>query len=121
MVDGGAGATEARYFNEDEVRGLDPKLVDMLDRARGLAKVPFRITSGLRAVDDNADAGGVKDSAHLRGLAVDLACFDSRTRMRMLPALIMAGFKRIGCYNAHLHADIDPDLPQEVLWVGVSH
>ena len=110
-----------RYFSPDEVIGLHPHLVDMLDRARGLAKVPFRITSGLRTVEQNQQDGGVSDSSHLRGLAVDLACFDSGSRLRMVSALIMAGFKRIGVYTAHLHCDVDETLPQEVLWVGVSH
>jgi hypothetical protein len=41
----------ARYFDEAEIAGLSPQLVEMLDRARGLAKVPFRITSGLRSSD----------------------------------------------------------------------
>lgn len=120
MVDGaaGSGGERPRYFNPTEVYGLSPGLVRMLDRARGLAKVPFRITSGYRPASTNDAAGGVKDSAHLRGLAVDLACFDSRARMRMVSALIVAGFRRIGIYSAHLHADCDPDLPQDVMWFG---
>jgi hypothetical protein len=120
-MDGGAGATGPRHFDESEVVGLDPKLVEMLDAARGFAKVPFRITSGRRSATENAAAGGVMDSAHTRGLAVDLACFDSRARMRMLSGLILAGFRRIGCYDRHLHADVDESMPQDVLWVGQSH
>jgi zinc D-Ala-D-Ala carboxypeptidase len=112
---------DARWFSEAEIEGLDPRLVEMLDRARGLAKTPFRITSGRRSADQNQQAGGVMDSAHTRGLAVDLGCFDSRARMRMLSGLIVAGFRRIGCYDRHLHADIDETLPQDVLWVGQSH
>ncbi len=122
MVDGAAGSgSEARYFSEDEVRGLDPRLIALLDHARGLAKVPFRITSGFRTALENQEAGGVMDSSHTRGLAVDLACFDSRTRMRMVSALIVAGFNRIGVYDHHLHADIDESMPQDVLWMGLSH
>jgi uncharacterized protein YcbK (DUF882 family) len=121
-VDGAAGSgSEPKHFSADEVRGLDPRLVALLDHARGLAKVPFRITSGYRTALENESAGGVFDSSHTRGLAVDLACFDSRARMRMLTALIMVGFKRVGVYNAHLHADIDESMPQEVIWVGTSH
>ncbi len=119
MVDGAAGSgSEARYFSEDEVRGLTPELVRMLDRARGLAHVPFHITSGLRTAGQNADAGGVHESSHLRGYGVDIACFDSRARMRMVSALIVAGFRRIGIYSRHLHADCDESLPQDVLWFG---
>jgi hypothetical protein len=120
-LDGGAGATGPRWFDEAEVAGLDPRLVAMLDHARGFAKVPFRITSGLRGSAENRSVGGVDDSAHTRGLAVDLACFDARARMRMLSGLIVAGFRRLGVYNLHIHADIDESLPQDVLWTGQSH
>lgn len=109
---------DARYFDEAEIAGLDARLVEMLDRARGLAHTPFRITSGARSSDQNAQVGGVMDSAHTRGLAVDLACFDSRARMRMLSALIVVGFRRIGLYSRHVHADIDDSLPADVLWWG---
>lgn len=90
----------------------------MLDRARGLAKVPFSITSGYRSPEQNREAGGVWDSAHTHGLAVDLGCFDSRARLRMVSGLVMAGFVRIGLYTRHLHCDIDDTLPQDVLWLG---
>lgn len=108
MVNGAAGSgSNPRYFSEDEVRGLDPRLVALLDHARGLAKIPFRITSGCRTPLDNQTVRGVMDSSHTRGLAVDIAWFDSRARMRMAAALLLAGFKRIGLYAHHVHADID--------------
>lgn len=115
---GEPGIERPKYFSDSEVAGLDPQLVRMLDRARGLAHIPFHITSGFRTGAQNLDAGGVHDSAHLRGYAVDLACFDARARMRMVSALIIAGFRRVGLYTHHVHADCDPELPQDVLWFG---
>jgi len=110
----------AKYFLPDEIVGLDPKLIDMLDRARGIAKVPFVITSGKRTVDENTAAGGVGDSSHLRGLAVDLACKESRSRYFILSALFQAGFTRLGIYarDGHIHCDCDDSLPQQVVWVN---
>lgn len=58
------------------------------------------------------------DSAHVRGLAVDIACVSSRARMRMVAGLVLAGFNRIGLYSRHIHADVDGSLPGEVLWLG---
>jgi len=105
------------YFTDDEVKGLDTELVAMLDRARGLAGVPFVITCGLRTQEQNdALPESVKDSAHLSGNAVDLACADSTTRFAMLRGLILAGFTRIGVYQNHLHADNSVTLPQKVCW-----
>lgn len=109
------------YFTEAEVEGLDSELVAKLDWARGRAQVPFIITSGKRSPAENERVMGVDASAHIKGLAVDLRCADSPTRYRMLQALILAGFKRIGIYDKHLHVDLDESLPQEVAWVGVSH
>lgn len=110
-----------KHFSDDEVAGLSPKLVEKLDAARGFAHVPFIITSGLRERDENSAAGGVGNSSHLRGLAVDLRCDGSRSRFRMVSALILAGFKRIGVYDRHLHVDVDENLPQDVMWTGESH
>ena len=105
------------YFKPEEVIGLDQELCAMLDRARGLAGVPFVITSGLRTPDQNAALpDAVYDSAHLTGNAVDLACPDSATRYAMLRGLILAGFERIGIYSAHLHVDNSTQLPLKVAW-----
>lgn len=105
------------YFSDEEVKGLDIELCAMLDRARGLAGLPFIITCGLRTPEQNAALPeSVKDSAHLTGNAVDLACNDSVLRFAMLRGLIGAGFTRIGVYEAHIHADNSLTLPQKVCW-----
>lgn len=105
------------YFKNSDVQGLDQELVAMLDRARGLAGIPFIITCGLRTVAQNAAlAESVQDSAHLTGNAVDLACSDSQSRFKMLHAFQLVGFRRIGIYSAHLHVDNSATLPQDVCW-----
>jgi len=105
------------YFTDDEVIGLDQELCAMLDRARGLAQVPFKITSGFRTPDKNDELpNSVKDSAHLTGNAVDLACSDSVERYAMVTALLQSGFNRIGIYGLHVHADNSKTLPQGVIW-----
>lgn len=91
----------------------------MLDRARGLAKVPFLITSGFRTPEQNIAAGGAPNSAHLRGLAVDLRCHSPWSRYRMVSGAYLAGFRRMVLYasDGHLHLDADPSLEQDVLVV----
>lgn len=105
-----------KHFSDYEVLGLQIPLVDRLDRAREEAGVPFVITEGL-------GAGGhhVANTSHQRGWAVDLRCRDSFTRFKMVSALLNNGFKRIGIYNLHIHADLDDSLDQEVIWTGESH
>lgn len=106
-----------KHFSDEEVSGLDKELVAMLDMAREKAGVPFKITSGLRTPDHNADlVSSVKDSSHLTGHAVDLLCEDSPTRFSMLAGLLEAGFNRIGIYENHLHCDNDQTKPPKVCW-----
>ncbi len=109
-----------KWFKPEEVEGLCQELVCKLDSAREIANVPFKITSGFRAPDANATAGGVEDSAHMSGKAVDLACIDGTSRFAMIKALLAAGFVRIGVYSKHLHADVDDSAtkPQNVIWFG---
>jgi zinc D-Ala-D-Ala carboxypeptidase len=111
----------ARYFVAAEIVNLRPELVRRLDEARELAGVPFRITSGYRSPSANAAVGGVGNSAHGRGLAVDIACAGSRDRFHIVRGLFAAGFRRIGVYDRHVHADLDDSLPNPVCWTGDSH
>ena len=112
----------AKYFREDEILGLDPSLVERLDAARELCGFPFTITSGKRSPDDNNRVGGVEDSSHILGVAVDLRVpMETTLREKMIWALGLAGFKRIGIYTRHLHVDIDESKTQNVAWFGESH
>lgn len=89
----------------------------MLDRARGLAGLPFVIGSGFRCAERNRGAGGLANSGHLRGRAADIVCLASADRLRMLDALRAAGFARLGLAREFIHVDNDPRLPPGVLWL----
>lgn len=106
-----------KYFKPEEVIGLQVPLVQLLDQARGIAGIPFKITSGLRTPQENTLADGVQDSTHLTGNAVDVACSDSQSRLKMVSALIKVGFSRIGIYLDHIHCDNSSTHPQNVMWV----
>jgi uncharacterized protein YcbK (DUF882 family) len=113
----------SRYFDESEfwcsccqMQDMNSVLISMLDQARGLADVPFVITSGYRCKRHNAQIGGVPTSAHTFGLAVDIACSSSRLRFRILRALIKAGFHRIGIAKSFIHVDIDGTKDPDVIW-----
>jgi len=89
----------------------------MIDYARGVAGVPFKITSGYRCQQHNAMVGGVSSSSHTRGWAADIACDTSRERFAIVNGLIEAGFTRIGIADTFIHVDCDPAKPEEVMWV----
>jgi hypothetical protein len=113
-----------KYFDEDEFtchcgcgkNDISPILVEMLDKARHQAAVPFVITSACRCHANNIKAGGKSISAHLFGLAVDISCYQSRNRFRILKALIEVGFHRIGLSEKFIHVDIDGTKDPAVMW-----
>jgi len=100
---------------------MDKEFLALLDEARHLAGVPFKINSGYRtqAHHNSLAKRGfktAKNSAHLRGFAADIHAPDSRTRYAILQALIKVGFNRIGVANTFIHVDNDPSLPEDVIW-----
>lgn len=115
-----------KYFTEKEVAGLNVEFVQTLEKAREISGVPFVITSGYRVPRHNEAIGGAKDSAHTRGLAVDLRSRSSASHFAIVRGAILAGITRIGVYHdqegkpSHCHLDIDDQLPQNVLWIGRS-
>lgn len=103
-----------RNFTPDEFSdfaAMKPELLAMLDGARDVAGVPFRLTSTYRDGDDKS---------HGRGYAVDIRANTSGARFHIVRGLLAVGFHRIGVYDRHVHADCDPSLPSEVMWVGKS-
>lgn len=125
-----------RYFSDSEVGGLKQELVARLDSSAtltaadckrlGIERIKYVITSGLRNADDNGSAGGVKKSAHMLGLAVDLRAQDPRALGLIVKNAYAAGFHRIGIYfrkvggkiiPTHVHVDCDESKPFEVLWL----
>ncbi len=108
-----------KHFKTREIKDLRPELAIRLDMARGIAGVPFRITSGFRTPEHNAAVGGKDNSAHLRGWAADLfvPTVSNRTRYHLVRGLFLAGFRRVVLYKDTdcVHADCDPSLPQDVL------
>lgn len=109
-----------RHFNPSEftckcgcgLNNISDELVNMLDNARELAGVPFMVTSGCRCEKHNKASKGKPDSAHLTGLAADIAA-PVEKRHTILAALINVGFLRIGISfdNSFIHVDIDKSKP----------
>lgn len=95
---------------------MDYDLLMMLDKAREEAGVPFHINSAYRCPKHNAKVGGVKDSSHLYGMAVDISTMTSRARFRVLQAVLKMGAQRVGVANTFIHVDVDDDKPLNVAW-----
>tara|TARA_R110000824_G_scaffold171133_2_gene348651 strand:+ start:1370 stop:1720 length:351 start_codon:yes stop_codon:yes gene_type:complete len=96
---------------------MDPVFLQLLDKARAHAQIPFRISSGYRTKEHNKKVGGVDSSAHLKGLAADIVCSNSSDRFIILNALLHVGFHRIGVHKGFIHADNDLSRDSFVIWL----
>tara|TARA_R100000234_G_scaffold55576_1_gene33363 strand:- start:315 stop:683 length:369 start_codon:yes stop_codon:yes gene_type:complete len=119
-----------RYFNYTEFdspdelgsgKNMSPKILEMLDLAREKYDKPIKITSGYRtqAYNEDLKARGYKaskNSSHLKGLAVDILCNNSKDRFELVDILLDVGFNRIGIANTFIHVDIDEDKPTHLIW-----
>ena len=95
---------------------IDESLVLQLDIARSMSRVPFVINSACRCIAHNKAVGGLADSAHLKGLAVDIKVANDEERHEIVRNLIFfGGFKRLLLYPSFVHVDIDYTKPYPIL------
>ena len=91
-------------------------LIDALQEVREEIGGPIRINSGTRCVEHNAKEGGLDDSEHLTGEAIDIECGHSEDRWRLL-RILPAYFYRIGIGKEFIHVGIKITKPQRVAWL----
>lgn len=109
----------AEFDSPDEIgsgKKMDEKFVKMLDKARHIADIPFKINSAYRTEKWNERVGGRVGSSHLKGVAVDIHCNTSHSRSVILYALIKVGFRRIGIADTFIHVDSDAD-KNDAVWL----
>jgi zinc D-Ala-D-Ala carboxypeptidase len=89
-----------------------------LDTARGIAGIPFKINSGYRTAHHNDTVLGARiGSSHKKGLAVDIGYKGSRQRYIITKALMEVGINRIGIGKTFIHADVDKNKDEDVIWL----
>ena len=122
------GKTYLKHFKEEEFKRATPacSLSDMdlnfmlgIDEARELAQVPFIVLSAYRSEEHELSRGRSGKSSHTKGLALDIKCLDSVTRLKILNALFELKFPRIGIYKTFIHVDSDLSKPKCV-WLDSS-
>lgn len=95
---------------------MDDDFLSMLDNAREIAGIPFKINSGYRTIEHNEKVGGKPNSSHIVGKAVDIAIQGSRERWIILEALMQVGFNRFGLAKTFIHVDSDDYKDPNVVW-----
>jgi uncharacterized protein YcbK (DUF882 family) len=78
--------------------------------------LPFVISSGYRC-ENHPESKKNPTSSHIKGLAVDIKCTDSKTRAIIMDALGYVGFRRFGIAKSFIHVDIDNEKSNPVIWL----
>ena len=92
------------------------KLADKMEEVRALFNAVIEITSGYRNPEVNAIVGGVKNSAHARGLAADFHVYGYRD-LDAAKRIRDSGIKfdqLIYEKNRCVHLSVDPKMRQQV-------
>lgn len=101
--------------NAEKLEGLQPEFkLYVIEFARFLEvnyDMDLIITSGFRTYEENERVGGARNSAHLKGLAVDVYVVGGKERFYIVDAAMRFGFKRIGVGYRHVHLDMDLSKP----------
>lgn len=101
-----------RYFKPEEFQldgkpvfeWMDAGFLIKLDECRHIAGIPFKITSSYRTAAKNKAVGGAKNSMHLKGQAVDIACTDDQQRWHIVNCALMLGLS-VGIMENAIHLD----------------
>lgn len=86
---------------------LNPILVVRLQYLESLLRFKLTYTSAYRTQGYERSKGRKGDSAHCKGLAVDISTIDSHVRFKVVQAALQVGFTRIGIGKRFVHLDID--------------
>ena len=104
-------------FSENvKEKDLDKSLINLIKNFNTIVKDDIPASSGKRSIEKNKEVGGVPNSSHLKGLAIDLVVKDSQTRLKVIFGALAGGFKRIGIGKTHIHLDCDKDKPQNIIF-----
>jgi zinc D-Ala-D-Ala carboxypeptidase len=85
---------------------ISPMIVNLCQSLRDAFGKPIFISSGYRCAKRNKAVGGSLTSDHLKGLAVDIACYDAMTRRELVYIALSVGVPTIGVKRDCVHISI---------------
>ena len=113
-----------KYFKRSEfnckcgcnTNHIDDEFLSLIDKARRISGVPYRVNSGYRCQKHPLSIKS-PTSSHIKGLAVDIKCTNSKKRAIIIDALGYVGFKRFGISDTFIHTDIDEGKSNPAIWL----
>ena len=87
---------------------VDPQFIDQLQQLRNVLNKPFKINSAYRCERHNREVGGVINSYHRKGSAVDVSTksWKSSELFMLISKSIEYGFGGIGIDRNFIHLDL---------------
>ena len=79
--------------DEEQIKNLEHLVREVLDPLRTVYGAPIRVTSGFRSPEVNRKAGGVTNSQHLRGEAVDITAGCPIENRKLFQMIALDGLK----------------------------
>jgi len=108
-------------FDSPDLKGsgknMNKQFVQKLDKIRSDVGFPLKINSGFRTEAYNASLKkSVPNSAHLKGLAADIATPSGKGQKEIIVAALKQGINRIGIGKNFVHLDVDTSKRPNVTW-----
>lgn len=98
---------------------VKPDIIYAIQEFRDYVGHPIYITSGSRCPTYNKRVGGVHNSEHTLGQAIDVVTPNSRVRKQLIEFFMKKGVTRFGVYprQGFVHIGYSKTKPQDVMWV----
>ena len=115
----------SKYFSPAEfkkcvpscsINDMDGGFLALMDRVREKAGIPLVMNCAYRSREWDLAKGRSGNSAHTRGKAMDIRCFSSATRFKIVKAALECGITLIGIGKTFVHLDNDSSLTQNVIF-----
>ena len=119
---------ESKHFSKNELKcphcdecDMDHDFMVMLEKLREIYGAAIHLNSGYRCEQHNKDVGGVLNSAHCRGKAVDIR-INGEDAFYLLGIAFTVGFTGIGIKqhgkykNRFIHLDSDMNRKRPRVW-----
>lgn len=111
---------DARDANGNKIPGTGGQMractIEKCDKLREEYGMPLIVSSGIRTPERNAQVGGVKNSSHLLGYAVDWKNISDDEMIAFLDSAWAAGFRRFGIMATGIHTDDDQTKASPAIW-----
>ena len=116
-------ADEGKYFSRKELQcpcgcnqcDMDDMFLERLDMLRYRFNQPIRLNSAYRCEKHNESVGGVPNSSHTKGLAVDIRA-GTQEKYFILKHALALGFQGVGIAKTFIHLDDKLESPRPNVW-----